>query len=291
MPLSSLGLGGTSLIGGAVSGIGSIFGAGKSANAATQAAKIQAQAAEAAVAAQMSMYNQTAARLAPWVQTGQQAQSKLSDLTGLSAGLNPLTAPLTQRPTTWGMQNEFSPTMAALEQTPGYQFTRQQGLQATTNAYAAQGLGGSITGARASPSGPLGAGLEQFATGLASNTFNQQYQNWLAGQGFQQGANLQAYNILAGQSGQGQNAAANTGQFGSAAVQGANQALMGGAAASAAGVVGAANAWNQGLGAAGSSVGNAFMMSALLNQPGMFGNPQTGTGLAAGPGPGTGGLY
>ena len=282
MPLG-LGLGGSTLLGGALSGIGSIFGAGKGASAATQAASIQANAAKQAAQLQYAMYQQTAQRLSPWVSAGQGALSRLGWWTGTLPGqAGPGSAgTLTAMPTTWGMSNQFSPTMAALEQTPGYQFTLSQGLQASNNAYASEGLGGSITGGRAGPSGPLAAGQAQYATGLASNTFNQQYQNWLAGQNFQLGSNLQSYNMLAGLSGAGQNAAANTGQFGSAAVQGATNALLGGAAASAAGVVGAANAWNQGLGAAGSSIGNAFMMSQLFNQPGMFGNPQAGTGLAA----------
>ena len=42
------------------------------------------------------------------------------------------------------MSAPFAPTMAQLASTPGYQFTLDQGLKATQNAYAAQGLAGSF---------------------------------------------------------------------------------------------------------------------------------------------------
>ncbi len=285
-----IGIGGASLIGSGISGIGSIFGAGKSANAATQAAQIQANAAEQASALQYAMYNQTAARLEPWTVAGQSALTPLQNLTGAYAGANPMESALGAIPGTWGMQTEFNPTMSALQQTPGYQFTLQQGEQATTNQYAAQGLGGSITGRTASPSGPLGAGLTQYASGLASQTFNQQYQNWLAGQNFQQAAHLQTYNMLAGLSGSGQNAAANTGSFGSAAAQAASGYLTSGAAASAAGVVGSANALNAGLSGATNSISSGLLTYALLNN-GMFGGNAANSSSLAAPQGGTGGLY
>ena len=68
------------------------------------------------------------------MQGGQQALTQLQGLTGTGVGGNPLTAPLT---------SQFQPTMAQLEQTPGYQFSLDQGLKATQNSYAGQGLGAS----------------------------------------------------------------------------------------------------------------------------------------------------
>jgi hypothetical protein len=87
----------------------------------------------------------------------------------------------------------WDPTMAGLAQTPGYQFTLQQGLLGTQNAAAARGLG---------VSGAALKGADTFATGLASQTYNQQlnnaesiYGNQLAGFG----AGLNQYNAqLAG---------------------------------------------------------------------------------------------
>jgi hypothetical protein len=168
------------------------------------------------------------------------------------------------------MTNEFSPTMASLEQTPGYQFTRQQGLQAVTNSYAPQGLAGSITGRSVSPSGPLAAGQTQYASGLASTTFNQQYQNWLAGQQFQLGQRQQQYNMLGGIAGSGQNAAAGLGSLGLQAATGAGNFLTSGAAASAAGTIGAANAAIGGVSGLGGAASNTALLLALNNQ-GLFG--------------------
>ncbi len=59
----------------------------------------------------------------------------------------------------------------ALSQTPGYQFALDQGLKATQNGFAAQGL---------ASSGAAMKGGAQFAEGLASQTYNQQLQNYLA---------------------------------------------------------------------------------------------------------------
>jgi hypothetical protein len=78
----------------------------------------------------------------------------------------------------------FAPTMEQLESTPGYQWARKQALGAMTNAGAAKGLGAS---------GNLVQGIGEAATGLASQTFNDQLKNYMA-------QNLQAYNMLMGPS-------------------------------------------------------------------------------------------
>lgn len=260
---------GTALLGGSlISGIGSLFGAGKGASAATQAADIQAAAAQKAVDAQLSMFNTTQTNLAPYRNLG----------SSTAATLEAALPGLTTMPTTWGMSTEFSPTMASLEATPGYKFALQQGLQATTNAYAASGLGGTITGKSAGPSGPLAAAQSTYASGLASQTFNQQYQNWLAGQNLQLSQKGQAYGFLAGPTTLGETAAAGQGEIGAQTAAAIGQTGMAGAAASAAGIVGSANAWNQGLSGLGGAASNAAMLYAL-NNSGMFGS--SGGGLAA----------
>lgn len=57
-------------------------------------------------------------------------------------------------------------TQAELEQTPGYQFARSQGLQSVQNSAAARGLG---------VSGAAMKGAATFATGLADNTYQAQF--------------------------------------------------------------------------------------------------------------------
>lgn len=85
----------------------------------------------------------------------------------------------------------FNPTMAQLESTPGYQFIKNQGIKAANNAAAARGLGSS---------GNAIQGGVQFATDLASTTFDQQLRNYML-------QNQAAYDKLMGVTGVGLNAA------------------------------------------------------------------------------------
>jgi len=67
-----------------------------------------------------------------------------------------------------GQGFQFNPSN--LENTPGYQFTLGQGLNTVNNQQSAMGLNNS---------GAQGKALANYATGLAQNTYNQQYQNAL----------------------------------------------------------------------------------------------------------------
>lgn len=138
--------------------------------------------------------------------------------------------------------------MDRLAQTPGYQFAKQQGLQATQNSFAAQGLG---------QSGAALKGAAQFTTGLADQTYQSQLDNF-----------FKLMNT-------GASAAGSLGQLGQGAATQAGQFSTSGAAAQGAGAVGAANALGQGL------VGNA-----ASQQLGMFGGSgeaqgQFGAGTSA----------
>lgn len=144
--------------------------------------------------------------------------------------------------------NDPSGMMSRLAQTPGYQFALQQGLQATQNGFAAQGLG---------QSGAAIKGAGQYAEGLASTTYQQQVQN--------------AQQLA----GMGQNAAAGLGTLGQQAGQIAGNFGTSGAAAGAAGVVGAGNA----LGGAATS---AALWNQIPQQLGMFGGSAAGAGQFSG---------
>lgn len=174
-------------------------------------------------------------------------QSQINQANFSSTPGNPLTAPLT-RP--------FQPTMQELENTPGYQFTLNQGLKAAQNAATSMGLG---------QSGPAIAGAADYASGLASTTYQQQFQNYWEN-------NMNLYNMVAGLVTTGQNAAAGVGTAGIQAGANVGNALMGGANALAAGRVGAANAWGGALGGVAGAGNNAMMMLAM-NQSGLFGSP------------------
>lgn len=122
---------------------------------------------------------------------------------------------------------------AYLESLPGYQFARDQGIQAVTNQLNSRGLG--------NYSGSLGKGIARFVTGLADQTY---------------GAQVDRLTNLVGM---GQNAAAQTGSLGQNAASGASNALIGGSQAYGQGIIGAANA------SAGGTVGAANALSGGLN--------------------------
>jgi hypothetical protein len=163
----------TAIIGSAVIGAGaSIYGSSKAADAQTNAAN-------ASIANQQGMYNKTRADLAPYRDIGGVAATDLTNR------LPELTAPITM-------------DQATLEKTPGYQFNLYQGLKSTQNSAAARGLGSS---------GAALKGAAAFATGLADNTYQNQFNNANIN-------NTNAYNRLKGLVDTGESAAAQTGVFG-----------------------------------------------------------------------------
>lgn len=186
------------------------------ANAAKSAGNRQAEAAREAQAATEARYQQTRQDLLPFIQNGYGANQALRGLTGLNEGENPLTAPLTRQY-----------TGADLENTPGYQFTRDQGLKGLYNSYAARGLGNSSAALK---------GGARYTTGLAQKTFNDQLQNDI-------NQRKMTYEMLFGQNKLGAEMAgglAKTGQE----YQGATNTLMGTAASGLGGAdVGAAKNW------------------------------------------------
>ena len=138
---------------------------------------------------------------------------------------------------TSALQQKFSFTGQDLQNTPGYQFTLQQGLKGTNNALAAQGL--SLSGAQAK-------GLSSYTTGLADQTYNQQYNNALSAFNTNyQVASNNANNLL-NLVNLGQNSAAQTGNASLNAANTAGNYNTQAANAQAAGITGASNALSNG---------------------------------------------
>lgn len=286
------------LIGGGISAVGSVAGSALQAGAATSAAATEAGAANSAAAMQLQMFQTLQSNLQPYMQAGTQTLPILSTLLGVpNAGVTPGSQ---QDITNWAQAHGFNvpaagqswtpqeisnleaagytpgggapqvnlpsglsagqlitpfqPTQAQLQATPGYQFTLNQGLQATQNAYAAQGLG---------TSGAALKGAANYAEGLASTTYQQQFQNYWT-------QNQNIYSMLTGMTNTGENAAAMTGNLGTSAASSAASALMAGASASAAGTVGSANAIAGGV----NSLGSLGLFYGLMSNPGMY----SGTG-------------
>lgn len=235
------------VVGGAVvGGVASNMAAGKQADAAGDAADMSAEA-----TAQMRQ------DLAPFTGLGTDAINPLWAAMGYTTDangnkvVNPNAA----------LQQKFSFNPSDLANTPGYQFALNQGLKSTNNALASQGLG--LSGAQAK-------GLSSYATGLADQTYGENYNRALStyNTNYQVAANN--VNNLQGLVNTGQNSAAQTGQ---AAMSGANSAgnyLTQAGNAQASGIMGVANAANSG-------TQNYMLYNALYPKTG-----NTGFGTAAG---------
>ena len=215
-----------------------LAGAAISGSAAQSAAKTQASAEQVAADRMQQQYQQTRADLNPYNITGQSANDQISNMGAFS----------------------FSPTQAQLEATPGYQFNLSQGLKSTQNTYAAQGLG---------TSGAALKGAATYASGLADTTYQNQFKNA-----------LDTYNTqlakLQNQASLGENAAAQTGSFGTQTAANIGQTAVGAANALAAGTVGTAGAITGGI---GTGV-NGYLYNKFLNNTSA--TPETvggGTGI------------
>ena len=146
--LSALALGASGLAATAI-GVGvlgtaaTVYGANKAASATSDASNAAIQQQQAALAQQERLAT-------PYMQFGQKGMDSLSALLGLTPG------------------SDAQSRQNALASTPGYQFAMQQGLQNTTAAANAQGMG---------LSGNTLAALDRYSTGLASQTYQNQVGN------------------------------------------------------------------------------------------------------------------
>jgi hypothetical protein len=136
----------------AAAAIGSAaIGAAGSAVAGSEAASATQNATNAAIQEQSTALGQQANLSLPYRQLGQSAIPQLQSLLGIGTPGQ-------------GIQPSIGSIQTALAQTPGYQFTQQQGTQNTLNAASAQGL---------ALSGNTLQGLSQFNAGLADQTYQQ----------------------------------------------------------------------------------------------------------------------
>jgi hypothetical protein len=237
--MPSISVPGALLGGAAIGGAGSIAGGLISAGGAKDAANAQLQATNEGILFQQLNKQQLQGMLQPYMNQGQ------TGLNQLNANIGALTKP-------------FNPTMADLAATPGYQFTLNQGEQGVANAYSGQGLGAGVTaGATAmTPSGPGVKGAINYAENLASTTYQQQFQNYL-------GQNSQLYNMMFGQAGLGEQAAAAYGGVAQNATNAISGLASAGGAAQAAGIQSGANAIGQGITGATSGISNFALLNSL----------------------------
>ena len=208
-------------VGSAVAGAGaSIYGSNKVASSADKAADLQRQ-----------QYGQTRADLSPYFAPGEEAVTNALSLakSGPTGGGPDYTA-LAYKNLPGNM------TQAELENTPGYQFTRDQGLKSVQSAAAARGLG---------VSGAALKGAAEYATGLANKTYldqfnvrQKQFDDYINLNTGQQGNLQNQFGRLSDIAKLGANAAAGLGTQGTSAASTAGNYLTQGGLASAAGAQG-----------------------------------------------------
>mgnify|MGYP001585493678 CR=1 FL=1 len=135
------------------------------------------------------------------------------------------------------LQQQFQFDPSQLDQTPGYQFALTQGLKNTNNSLAAQGL--QLSGAQAK-------GLSQYATGLADQTYGDQYNRALST--FNTNTQLAQNNVgnLQNLVNVGQNSAAQQGQASVSGAANAGNFQVQSGNAQAAGIMGVGNAAQNG---------------------------------------------
>ncbi len=249
---------GAALIGGGLA----LGGAVISANASKSAANTQANAATTTAEMQQQQQAQVRSDLQPYRDLG------TSNIPGLTAAAaNPL---LTG---TFNYGDFTAPTAADAAATPGYQFTLNQGLKAVQNSASASGLGAS---------GAALKGAASYASGLADSTYGDTYNRALSTYGTNRNNALSNYttnygtasdnvNRLLGLVAVGGNAAAQTGQLGTQSTNSIAGTLQSGAAASAAGTVGSANAITGGV----NNASNSLLLNSLLNNNPMSANGGT----------------
>lgn len=174
------------------------------------------------------MFNQLQQNLQPYLQGGNTGLTGLLGMLGLPEGQAGENAGLSNL-----LRTPFSFDASNLENTPGYQFTLQQGLKSLNNQNSAQGLG--LSGAQQK-------GLLQYATGLANQTYGDQYNRALQQFTTNYGLASDQAGRLASLAGLGQNAAAGVGNAGMGSANSISGLLGQGASALGSGGIGAANA-------------------------------------------------
>jgi hypothetical protein len=209
-----------------------------------RAASTQANAANRAADLQNAQYQQTRQDQMPWMQAGQTALNAL--------------VPLATNYQKFGMDQ--------FQQDPGYAFRLSEGQKALDRSAAARG-------------GLISGGALKAATRYGQDMASQEYTNAFNRYQAERQAQLNPLQSLAGV---GQTTAQNLGAMGAANAGAVGNYLTGGAAASAAGTVGMANAVNSGLGTylnynQGNNLVNALQNQRLVNQYGA-GNVYTPTG-------------
>lgn len=205
-----------------------VVGGYMSSQASKSAAKTQANAARDASAVELAMFEQTREDQTPWREAGQTALKQLTSGTVNGGEFN----------------RNF--TLSDFTRDPGYQFRMDQGQQALERSAAARG--GVMNG------GTLKS-LSRYGQDYASGEYNNAYSRWNNDQ-------TTRFNRLSTVAGLGQTANNVTAQLGQQTANSIGNNTMSGAAATAAGQVGSANAWSSAM----NNGASMYMLSSMLKK-------------------------
>jgi hypothetical protein len=237
--------GGLALAGGLLKGSGDKKAGNQAADAAKEAARTQ-----------QMMYLQTRADLSPFTGAGAAVLPAVNALAmsgPTGGGPDYVTQAAGERP--------LQMTQNVLEQTPGYQFTRDQGLKAVQSAAASRGLG---------MSGASLKGAATYATNLANTTYKDQFNlqqtrfsDLLSLNTGQQTNLTNQWGRLIGTAQLGANAAAGLGTTGATLANNQGTAQIAQGTAEAQGTKGLTNA----LGSPLTDIGGRYLANALQQTP------------------------
>lgn len=257
MSFATITVGGALAIGGGLAAAGSVATGLLQKNSTDNAAKIQQDSTDKSLAFNEKVFDTNQANAAPWLKEGQTALGQLAGMTGPGGSL--------LQP--YGKSFE-APTGVTEENDPGFQFRLQQGMKALQNSAAAKGQ---------AQGGAALKEAERYGQDYASNEYSNVYNRAL--QGYNTNYNVWAndqgntFNRLAALSGAGQTAVAGLNSAGQSAASNAaginqsNASALGGLATSGAaslgaGIVGATNAVNSGIG----NYNQYQLLQQILNQ-------------------------
>jgi hypothetical protein len=240
-----------------IAGIGAaaaVAGTVSSMASSKKAGSTQAGAANQASDATWSMYQQNRLDSSPWMNAGTDAIGKYSQ--AMQPGGE-----------AYNMMDANN-VMSGWQSDPGYAWSKQEGINALAASGAAAGNYGS---------GNMGTALTQYGTNVANQEYGDIYKR-------RYGATNDYMNKLSAISGVGQTSAQYLGSQGAAAANNMGNYMTQAGQAQAGGILGSANAWNQGISGVGNAGGSAY--SQYLNQ--QYQNKLMGYGGGSG---GSGGMY
>ena len=267
MPIIPAGISASTVaaIGAGVSAAGSLAGGLINSGSASSAAGQQQAATNESLAQQAAQFAYSQGQEQPYIEQGDNA---LNQENAWQSNYGATVEPALTNLLTLG---NSATAQQALAQTPGYTFTLNQGLQATQNAAAARGLG---------VSGAALKGAATFATGLADNTYQQQYNN--ASNNLVQAQNAWSgfNNSLANTAQLGGNVSVSAGTQGQNATTNSTNLLTSNGNSQAASTIAQGNALAGGVTSVGNSVGNynqALQLQSYLSSNGsQYSNTQGG---------------